>query len=88
LRSLRKEDVGWITIADIRVEELTRAMKKLSFVVGTTLASPVKEKHNRILFVGLYILRLEIAIRQSVAIMRKGTVEIIFLRNELNCEED
>jgi hypothetical protein len=88
LRSLREKDVGRITVADIRVEELTRAVKKLSFVVGATLASPMKEKHNRILFVGLYILRLEIAIRQSVAIMRKGTVEIIFLRNELDCEEN
>jgi hypothetical protein len=88
LRGLREKDVGRITVADIGVEELTRAMKKLSFVVGATLASPMKEKYNRILFVGLDILRFEITIRESVIVVRKRTIEIIFLRNELDCEEN
>ena len=87
LRSLREKDISWVGVANIRIEELARAMKKLRLVVGATLASPMKKKYNRILFVGLDILRFEITIRESVIVVRKRTIEIIFLRNELDCEE-
>jgi hypothetical protein len=63
-------------------------MKELSFVVGATLACSMKKKYDRILFVGFDILRFEITIRESVIVVRKRTIEIIFLRNELDCEED
>jgi hypothetical protein len=51
LWGLREEDISRIIVANFGIEKLTRTMKELGFVVGTTFSCSMKKKDNGIFFV-------------------------------------